>query len=100
MVVGESKLSMILGKAGFSRKFLLEYHGKIMIITYFGGGSFRVQSGETSLLVDSENNRLKADMSLRTTAPVDARISDEASNISLPGEYEVKGIEVKGIAIP
>ncbi|OGZ53422.1 MAG: hypothetical protein A3B25_01860 [Candidatus Ryanbacteria bacterium RIFCSPLOWO2_01_FULL_48_26] len=92
---------MILGKAGFSRKFLLEYHGKIMVITYFGGGSFRVQSGETSLLVDSENNRLKADLSLKTNTSVDPLLLvDERSEISFPGEYEIKGIDVKGVGVP
>ncbi len=71
-----------------------------MVITYFGGGSFRVQSGEISLLVDSENNRLKADLFLKTSTPVDSLISEEKSEISLPGEYEIKGIEVKGISVP
>ncbi len=71
-----------------------------MVITYFGGGSFRVQSGEISLLIDSENNRLKADLELKTHTPVSALISEERSEISFPGEYEIKGIEVKGISVP
>ncbi|MEK7508026.1 MAG: MBL fold metallo-hydrolase [Patescibacteria group bacterium] len=71
-----------------------------MVITYFGGGSFRVQSGEISLLIDSENNRLKADLSLRTIASANSLLSEERSEISFPGEYEVKGIDVKGIDVP
>lgn len=71
-----------------------------MVITYFGGGSFRIQSGEISLLVDSENNRLKADISLKTNASTNSLISEEKSEISFPGEYEIKDIEVKGIPVP
>ncbi len=70
-----------------------------MVITYFGEGAFRVQSGETSLLIDSDNNRLKADLVLKTSVATDSLISAEPSTISFPGEYEVKGIEVKGIAV-
>ena len=72
-----------------------------MVINYFGGGAFRLQSGETSLLVDPENNRLKADVILRTLAPADFHLSHdlEQSEISFPGEYEVKGIEISGIEL-
>jgi len=37
-----------------------------MVINYFGNGCFRLQSGETSILVNPENNRLKADIILKT----------------------------------
>ena len=74
-----------------------------MVITYFGGGCFRLQSGETSILVNPENNRLKADVILKTlmgTAPAeDATITgDDTSGlaISFPGEYEEKDIEIMG----
>ena len=39
-----------------------------MVITYFGNGSFRLQSGDTVLFLNPENNRLKADVTLRTLA--------------------------------
>ncbi|MBI4087691.1 MAG: MBL fold metallo-hydrolase [Candidatus Liptonbacteria bacterium] len=77
-----------------------------MVITYFGGGTYRLQSGETSLLVDPENNRLKADVVLKTLASADFDPSGKeqngstqltASEISFPGEYEVKGIEIFGL---
>ncbi len=72
-----------------------------MVINYFGGGSYRLQSGDTSLLIDPENNRLKADVVLRTISAPDFNPSGELvqSEISFPGEYEVKGIEVSGIGL-
>lgn len=67
-----------------------------MVVTYFGGGSFRLQSGEKSLLVDPANNRLKADVILETTTLVDDE-SRDVKRISFSGEYEVRGIDVRGI---
>lgn len=73
-----------------------------MVITYFGGGAFKLQSGETSLLVDPENNRLKADVVLKTLSSTAFAAEDAAaeSEISFPGEYEIKGIEVLGLSVP
>ena len=41
-----------------------------MVITYSGNGSFRLQSGDTALLLNPENNRSKADVIIRTLAGV------------------------------
>ncbi len=72
-----------------------------MVVNYFGGGSFKLQSGETSLLVDPESNRFKADVVLKTLAPADFSAEAAAQNeISFPGEYEIKGVEVLGLSIP
>jgi L-ascorbate metabolism protein UlaG (beta-lactamase superfamily) len=66
-----------------------------MVITNLGEGCFRLQSGETSLLLDPIGNRLKADLVLKTAASADV-IDGSPDTISFPGEYEVKGIEVEG----
>lgn len=72
-----------------------------MVIQYFGEGCFRLQSGELSLLTNPVNNRLKADVILKTLVPADPA-SDGAGapivpeEISFPGEYEVKGIQILG----
>lgn len=66
-----------------------------MVIQYYGGGTFRIQSGETSLLVDSSNNRMKADVSLRTLVPADLKDVDP-EEVAFPGEYEAHGIEIEG----
>jgi len=93
-----------------------------MVVNYFGNGCFRLQSGETSILLDPENNRLKADVVLRTIvatemenggagaggdknksgastgAGVGADVSG-TTTIAFPGEYEIKGIEIVGFSI-
>jgi L-ascorbate metabolism protein UlaG (beta-lactamase superfamily) len=75
-----------------------------MVITYFGGGSFRLQSGDTTLLLNPDNNRLKADVTLRTlmgvaTAELLDHTSDAGMTISFPGEYESRGIEITGFPV-
>lgn len=71
-----------------------------MIINYLGGGSFKLQSGETSLLIDPDGNRFKADVILRTLFTVGEKEEGEShANISFPGEYEVKEIEVTGVPV-
>lgn len=66
-----------------------------MIINYFGEGGFRLQSGDLSLLVDPPNNRLKADVTLKTESDPGV-FSNEPGEINFPGEYEIKEIEVTG----
>lgn len=74
-----------------------------MIINYFGNDCFRLQSGDTSLLIDSDNNRLKADVVLKTLAPTatEAVLVADATGtvISFPGEYEAKGMEITGFPV-
>ncbi len=77
-----------------------------MVITYFGNGCFRLQSGETSVLINPENNRLKADVTLKTligTASTEdaAVVGDDISGlaISFPGEYEEKDIGIMGYPV-
>lgn len=64
-----------------------------MVLNYFGEGCFRLQSGDLSLLVNPTNNRLKADVTLRTIAPANGVNPEE---ITFAGEYETKGIEIQG----
>lgn len=66
-----------------------------MVITNLGNGCFRLQSGETSVLLDPQGNRLKADLYLKTAAGA-AEADASTDTVSFPGEYEVKGIEVDG----
>lgn len=66
-----------------------------MVITYYGEGSFRLQSGDFSILVDPDNNRLKGDLVIRTLASTSV-LSVGPDEIAFSGEYEVRGIEVLG----
>ncbi len=73
-----------------------------MIVAYFGNGCFRLQSGDTVVLVDPENNRLKADITLKTlTSTARETIAEElsAGAIAFPGEYETKGIMISGFPV-
>lgn len=71
-----------------------------MIINYFGDGCFRLQNGETSLLVDPNNSRLKADVVLKTLIAPDTAASVAANEIAFPGEYEMKDIRAQGWPVP
>jgi L-ascorbate metabolism protein UlaG (beta-lactamase superfamily) len=75
-----------------------------MVINYFGNGCFRLQSGDTSVLVDPENNRLKADVTLKTltATEIDPAVMESAEGtvISFAGEYESKEIEILGFGVP
>ena len=70
-----------------------------MVINYFGDGCFRLQSGGTSLLVDPNNNRLKADVVLKTLISTDAPAA-APNEVSSPGEYEIKDIQIQGWPVP
>ncbi|MDE2019906.1 MAG: MBL fold metallo-hydrolase [Patescibacteria group bacterium] len=76
-----------------------------MIINYFGNDCFRLQSGDISLLADPENNRLKADITLKTLVPTEdgewkmENGTNDTMLITFPGEYESKEIEIEGFPI-
>ena len=69
-----------------------------MVITYHGAGSFKVQSGNTSIVVDPISERLKPDVFLKTATPFPADTT-EANEVSGPGEYEIKEVSIKGIQL-
>lgn len=79
-----------------------------MIITWFGQSCFRIEAKETSILIDPFSKdiglkppRLKDDLVLTTHDHYDHNnvegAGEEAMIISGPGEYEKKGIYVRGI---
>src|SRR3989344_4711791 len=71
-----------------------------MIVTYHGNKCFRLQSGETSLVIDPETNRFKANATLFTESD-DARVTEGGhEEIRGAGEYEVQSIEIAGIKAP
>ena len=69
-----------------------------MILSYHGDGGFRLQQGSFSLLVDPPNERLKADVILRSTVATNYQ-SDSINEIYFPGEYEIEGVEISGIPV-
>jgi len=70
-----------------------------MVITVSENAGIKCQAGEFSLLVDSPPQR-KGNLILKTCTelPVDSFSSPEI--IFGPGEYEISGVRVHGIALP
>lgn len=69
-----------------------------MVITYHGEGYFRVQAGETVLVVDPLDNRMKADVTLKTSLDLKKMgFPAPANEISGAGEYEINGVEIQGL---
>jgi len=75
-----------------------------VIINWHGGGSYKIQSSDIDVLVDpasgNANNRLKGNLILKTqvSLPLDIQNIPEQEIITA-GEYEIKGIKIKGIQI-
>lgn len=67
-----------------------------MIVSLIKEGGVRLQSGDAVVLIDPVNNRSKADLVLRTEVESKNPIAPEGE-ITLPGEYEVSGVEVRGM---
>jgi L-ascorbate metabolism protein UlaG (beta-lactamase superfamily) len=73
-----------------------------MVITKQGESYFRIQNGETVLLIDPTNQRSVrgADIVLNTkiNSPTDGEAREDLI-IDHPGEYEIRGIRVEGTAV-
>lgn len=69
-----------------------------MIITYHGEGCFKIQSGNLSIVIDPLNDRMKPDVILKTAVPFPGRTPDSRT-ITGPGEYEIEGIEIRGVQL-
>lgn len=69
-----------------------------MIVQYCGGNCFKLDSGKTSLIVDPSSNRFKTDVTVRTLAPIIAG-TQFGEEVVLPGDYEIHGMEIRGIQI-
>ncbi len=80
-----------------------------MVITFYGEGCFKIQSGEFSVLTDPFDAqtgltppRFKADLVLKTITPVsflEKKETATASEIVGPGEYNINGADVSGFQL-
>ena len=80
-----------------------------MIITFYGEGCFKLQSGDFVILTDPFDNktglvppRLKADLILKTISsfPIDSQQqTDNGQLICGPGEYNIKDVSVTGFLL-
>ncbi|MBI2033620.1 MAG: MBL fold metallo-hydrolase [Candidatus Liptonbacteria bacterium] len=69
-----------------------------MVITHHGEGSFRLQNGDFSILVDPPSNQFKANIVLKTLTPT-GPLEVSPQEIVFPGEYEISGVEVLGVPL-
>ena len=80
-----------------------------MVITFYGEGCFKIQSGEFSVLTDPFDAqigltppRFKADLILKTITPISSlekKDSVATSEIIGPGEYNINGADVSGFQL-
>ncbi|MBI5079346.1 MBL fold metallo-hydrolase [Candidatus Wolfebacteria bacterium] len=77
-----------------------------MIITFYGEGCFKIQSGETAVLTDPLEAtsgltppRFKTDIVLKTISPAKNQ-KTSAGQIIGAGEYNVSGINIIGFPLP
>ncbi len=72
-----------------------------MIIQWYGENCFRLKIGDTSILTDPTNKKLKGDLTIYTSYPFkDLEKFQSAGIINYPGEYELKNIFVTGFLNP
>lgn len=71
-----------------------------MVINYYGGNYFKIQSGDLTVLIDPENQRSYkgAALIINTIRPAIAEAPTEVTPIWIDhqGEYEARGIRVEG----
>lgn len=75
-----------------------------MVISFYGESCFKIQSGETTLLIDPIDPksgltapRFKYDAVIKTLSPFPPENEgEEAVIVSGPGEYDFKGVKVSG----
>lgn len=79
-----------------------------MVINWYGEGCFKVQIGDFTLVTDPFDSKLglnpvrgKFDVMLKTISPWPAPMPKKEDNAILigPGEYEIKGFEIKGFPL-
>ncbi len=71
-----------------------------MVITYYGASCFKIQSGDTTLVFDLpavKAPRFHADIIIQSNSYDVEKILEDSFLIDSPGEYEVKGVYVRGL---
>ena len=77
-----------------------------MIINWYGGGCYKISASDADIIVDPQSSpstggRLKGGLVLKTeeTLPIDFNKTAE-NEITIPGEYEISGVKIRGVALP
>ncbi|PIR98420.1 MAG: hypothetical protein COT88_01675 [Candidatus Colwellbacteria bacterium CG10_big_fil_rev_8_21_14_0_10_41_28] len=70
-----------------------------MVINLIGSTGIRCQVADFVLIVDPPSKR-KANITLLTEVSLEGSVEGEEGFIYGPGEYEIEGVRIKGIALP
>ncbi len=72
-----------------------------MVITYYGLSCFKIQSGDTILVFDlpagRQAPRFHADIIIQSSNYDVEKIPEDSFLIDSPGEYEIKGVYIRGL---
>lgn len=77
-----------------------------MTINWYGGGCYKVQSSGLNIVVDPDSSagsggRLKGDLVIKTKLSLPIEVGNIAlDEIVGPGEYEISGVKIRGVAAP
>ncbi|MFA6136195.1 MAG: MBL fold metallo-hydrolase [Candidatus Paceibacterota bacterium] len=80
-----------------------------MVITWHGEGCFKIQNGETSVLLDPPEAssgitppRFKTDILIKSISPWPQSTDNNQADFSVigAGEYDFKGVSIKGFSLP
>ncbi|MEK7612006.1 MAG: MBL fold metallo-hydrolase [Patescibacteria group bacterium] len=79
----------------------------LMIITWYGEGCFKIQSGQLTIALDSLHDdsgltapRFKPNIAIQTETPypIPYETGREFDSVLGPGEYEIQGVAISGFA--
>ncbi|MBI5306267.1 MBL fold metallo-hydrolase [Candidatus Wolfebacteria bacterium] len=84
-----------------------------MVISYYGEGCFKIQSADTTILVDALNSesglnnpRFKFDLEIKTLASIEnidnfSRLKENQDGFQIvgPGEYNIKDVKIFGFGL-
>jgi hypothetical protein len=77
-----------------------------VIINWYGGGCYKISASVADIVVDPSSSsgaggRLKGDLVIKTRVPLPLDMGKIGENeIAVPGEYEISGVKIRGVALP
>jgi len=77
-----------------------------VIINWYGGGCYKISASDADIVIDPSSapgtgGRLKGNLIIKTSVPVPLELGEIGeSEIATPGEYEISGVRIRGVAVP
>jgi len=79
---------------------------RVVIINWYGGGCYKISASSADVVIDPQSSssaggRLKGDLVIKTETSFPIDFGNIADNeIIIPGEYEISGVRIRGVALP